>query len=197
MTSTTLREMFSLDNSVPALADSTVVLVDYQNTYTQGDLELQGWKEALAEGKKLLEAARTAGAPVIHVQNDGGKGTPYDVKAEIGRIHDDVAPVDGETVVTKAEAPSAFLGTNFEDVLKKTGKKNVIVAGFMTNMCVQYTAADASLKGYHTTVVAEASATRGVKTAAGDVPAQQMHNGALATIADRYGVVVKNTAALK
>ncbi|ELS52698.1 cysteine hydrolase family protein [Streptomyces viridochromogenes] len=196
MSGTTLREMFGLNTSAPALAHSAVVLVDLQNTYTRGALELEGWKEALAEAEKLLRAAREAGAPVIHVQHDGGDGTPYDVNAEIGRIHADIAPVAGETVVTKTEAPSAFLGTDLDEVLRRTGKKNVVVAGFMTHMCVQYTAADASLRGYHTVVVAGASATRDIRTVTGVIRARDVHDGALATISDRYGVVVDTVADL-
>ncbi|GGU11952.1 isochorismatase [Streptomyces lateritius] len=193
---TTLRQLNKLNDSAPSLKDSTVVMVDYQNTYTRGVMELDGWEPALNEGAKLLAAARKAGAPVIHIQNDAGEGSPYDTKAEIGKIHDKVAPAEGEPVITKTKAPNAFLDTGLAEELEKAGNKNVVIAGFMTNMCVQFTTAEAFLQGYQPTVVANASATRGVTTTTGKVSAEQMHQGALATITDLYGVVVPAVADL-
>ncbi len=66
------------------LAGSTLVLVDYQNTYTTGVLELEGWEAALDAAAALLARARREGAKVVHVMHDGGEGTPYDIRAEIG-----------------------------------------------------------------------------------------------------------------
>lgn len=44
--SKTLRELNALDASPANLANATLVLVDYQNTYTHGVMELTGWKPA-------------------------------------------------------------------------------------------------------------------------------------------------------
>lgn len=66
----------------------------------------------------------------------------------------------------------------------------------MTNMCVQFTAEGAFLRGYTPTVVADACATRPLKAAGTELTAEQIHQGALATIEDLYGVVVASQAAL-
>lgn len=87
MATTTLRELNGLDLTPAALADATLILIDYQNTYTTGVLELTGWEPALDAAAALLARARRAGTKVIHVMNDGGAGSPYDIRAEIGRIH--------------------------------------------------------------------------------------------------------------
>ena len=50
-------------------------------------MELDGWQPALDAAAALLARARQEGTKVIHVINDGGEGTPYDIRAEIGRIH--------------------------------------------------------------------------------------------------------------
>ncbi|MEU4809426.1 hypothetical protein AB0H20_09490 [Nocardia fluminea] len=42
MTSTTLRELNGFDQTPASLTNSTLILVDYQNTYTQGVMELTG-----------------------------------------------------------------------------------------------------------------------------------------------------------
>lgn len=195
MTSTTLREISTLPSKPASLADATVILVDYQNTYTRGVMELDGWSEALDEGAALLARARAEGATVIHVMHDSGEGSPYDIRQDIGRIHERVAPADGEEVVVKT-VPNAFVGTNLGELVDAAGHKDVVVAGFMTHMCVTFTAEGAFLRGNTPTVVAAACATRALPSAAGPVTAAEQHRSALATIGDLYAVVVGSTADL-
>ncbi|MFJ3904900.1 cysteine hydrolase family protein [Streptomyces sp. NPDC090025] len=193
--STTLRELNGFDQTPASLAGSTLVLIDYQNTYTKGVMELDGWEAALDAAADLLAQARAAGAKVVHVINDGGEGTPYDIRTEIGQIHPRVAPVDGEPVVVKT-VPDAFVGTDLAEHLDAAGHKDVVIAGFMTHMCVAFTTAGAFLRGDRPTVVADACATRALAPTGAAVSAEQLHLGALAIMDDLYGVVVPNTAAL-
>ena len=189
MSSTTLRDLNGFDPAPAQLADSTLILIDYQNTYTRGVMELEGWEPALAAAAALLANAREAGAKIIHVMNDGGVGTPYDITAEIGQIHPAVAPAEGEPVVVKT-VPNGFVNTDLGERVDAAGNKNVIIAGFMTHMCVTFTTEGAFLRGNQPTVVADACATRPLQTAVSNVSAEQLHTGALATIADLFGVVV-------
>ncbi|WP_067536096.1 isochorismatase family protein [Nocardia crassostreae] len=195
MTTKTLRELSEFDQTPAALADATLILIDYQNTYTRGVMELTGWEHALDAAAELLAAARAAGTKIIHVQNDGGAGTPYDITAEIGQIHPRVAPIEGEPVVIKT-VPNGFVNTDLAERVDEAGNKNVIIAGFMTHMCVLFTSEGAFLRGNRPTVVADASATRPLRSAVAEVSAGQLHDSALATIADLYGVVVPSAAAL-
>ncbi|MFC4137272.1 MULTISPECIES: cysteine hydrolase family protein [unclassified Microbacterium] len=193
---TPLRELDGHPHAPATLADSTVILVDYQNTYTQGVMELEGWSAALDAAERLLERARREGAKVIHVQHDGGEGSPYDIRAEIGRIHPRVAPLDGEPVVVKT-APNGFVGTDLGDRVDAAGNQDVVVVGFMTHMCVTFTSEGAFLRGNRVTVVADACATRALPSAAGAVSAADLHRGALATIGDVYAQVVPDADALR
>lgn len=186
---TTLRELNGLDPSPATLAEATLILVDYQNTYTRGVMELEGWEAALDAAADLLARAREAGATVIHVVNDGGEGTPYDIRAEIGRIHPAVAPAEGEPVVVKT-APNGFVGTDLAEHVDAARNEQVIVAGFMTHMCVTFTSEGAFLRGNKVTVVADACATRALQSPVSAVTAQHLHHSALATIGDLYAVVV-------
>ncbi|MET9182156.1 isochorismatase family protein [Kitasatospora aureofaciens] len=195
MPTTTLRTLNGLDDKPAVLGAATLVLVDYQNTYTRGVMELTGWREALDAAAALLARARSAGATVIHVINDGGPGTPYDVRAEIGQIHPDVAPTEGERVVVK-QAPDAFVGTDLGALVDAAGHQDVVIAGFMTHMCVAFTTAGAFLRGNRPTVVADACATRPLRSGATELTAAQIHRGALATVGDLYGVVVESAADL-
>ncbi|GGX18967.1 hypothetical protein GCM10010353_37700 [Streptomyces chryseus] len=78
--STTLRDVIGLDNRPPRLSDSVLIMVDYQNTYRTGVMALEGAEEALAAGARLLERARAAGTPVVHVVNDAAR-TPSTTSA--------------------------------------------------------------------------------------------------------------------
>ncbi|MEU2130095.1 cysteine hydrolase family protein [Streptomyces sp. NPDC018352] len=195
MATTTLRELNGFDETPASLAGSTLILVDYQNTYVGGVMELEGWQAALDSAAALLGRAREAGTKVIHVINDGGEGTPYDIRAEIGRIHPSVAPVEGEPVVVK-KAPNAFVDTDLAEHVDAAGNKDVIVAGFMTHMCVTFTTEGAFLRGNRPTVVADACATRPLRSLGTELTAGQIHRSALATISDLYGVVVETGKSL-
>ncbi|MET7417059.1 isochorismatase family protein [Streptomyces rubiginosohelvolus] len=187
MSRTTLRELNGFDATPATLTGSTLILVDFQNTYTRGVMELDGWQPSLEAAADLLARAREAGTKVVHVINDGGEGTPYDIRAEIGQIHPAVAPAAGEPVVVK-QAPNAFHGTDLGEHV--TEGQDVIIAGWMTHMCVAFTAQGAFLRGNRPTVVADACATRSLPVLGSDLDAAQVHDGALATIGDLYGVVV-------
>ncbi|MFE9249624.1 cysteine hydrolase family protein [Streptomyces sp. NPDC007088] len=187
MSRTTLRELNGLDQTPAKLASSTLVLIDFQNTYTRGVMELDGWEDSLDAAVHLLARARREGTRIVHVIHDGGAGTPYDIREETGRIHPRLAPLDGEPVVVK-EAPDSFHGTDLGTHVPEG--QDVVLAGWMTHMCVAFTAQGAFLRGNRPTVVAEATATRSLPVAGTDLDARQVHLGALATIADLYGVVV-------
>ncbi|WP_353945294.1 isochorismatase family protein [Streptomyces sp. HUAS MG91] len=190
---TTLRQLMKLDETPAKLSDATLVLVDYQNVYTGGTMELTGWREAVKNTKTLLERARKAHTPVVHIVEKG-----YDLKSKAGQIIPALKPAKGETVVEKA-VPNGFHDTNLDAVLKRTGRKNVIIAGFMTHMCTLFTTEGAVYNGYRPTVIGDASATRPLPVNGNPrgIPAQQVHEAALATIQDRFGVVVPKQRDLK
>ncbi|MFI5552555.1 cysteine hydrolase family protein [Streptomyces sp. NPDC051738] len=192
---TTLRKLNGFADKPASLATATLIMVDYQNTYTRGVMELDGWQPALDAAAELLSAARKAGGTVIHIVNDGGENTPYDIRRPIGRIHDKVKPAKGERTVVK-KAPNAFVNTDLAELVDRAGYENLVIAGFMTHMCVTFTAEGAFLRGNKPTVVADACATRPLPSVAGGLSADQIHQSALATIADLYGVVVPSHTAL-
>lgn len=191
MASTTLRRLNGFDETPAALGDATLVLVDFQRTYTGGVLELDGWKAAVDSAAALLDRARRAGTPVVHVIDAG-----YDLDSEDGKIIAELAPVDGEVVVVKS-VPNGFHRTDLHERLRAAGRENLILAGFMTHMCVLFTAEGAFLRGYRPTVVSDASGTRALTGGGVELSAAQVHHAALATIEDLYGVVVATGAEIK
>ncbi|GBU17850.1 MULTISPECIES: cysteine hydrolase family protein [Methylobacterium] len=193
----TLRGLSGLPADPARLAGAALVMIDLQNTYREGVMRLSGVEPAIAEARVLLMRAREAGIPVIHVRHDAGPGTPYDVRAPIGQISDEVAPLDGEPVITKA-LPSSFVGTDLAERLERTGVKDLILAGFMTHMCVNSTARSAFSLGFRPTVVASATATRDLPGTDGSlVPAAQLQAASLAGLADLFAVIARNAADIR
>ena len=195
--SQTLRDITGMGNNPANLKDSALIMVDCQNTYRHGIMKLANVELAILEAQKLLQMARDLNVPIIHIQHDAGVGSPYDVTAEIGQISSEVAPKNGENVITK-NYPNAFIATPLEAQLKALGIENIVLAGFMTHMCINSTARGAFNLGFKPTVVASACATRSLVGANGKtVDAQTMHEAALAAIRDLFAVVVDDVAGMK
>jgi nicotinamidase-related amidase len=196
MAPTTLRDVSGLGSAPPALRDCALVMVDLQNTYREGVMKLVGVEPALIEARALLERARGAGIPVFHIRHDAGAGSPYDVSAPIGQISDEVAPTGDEPVVTK-NYPNSFIGTDLEARLRAAGVSNVILAGFMTHMCINSTARGAFNLGFHPTVVAAATATRDLPGAGSAVvAADALQAASLAALRDLFAVVAETGSAI-
>jgi nicotinamidase-related amidase len=194
--SPSLRDITGMGYSPASLKDSALIMVDCQNTYRQGVMQLVNVEPAIKEAQKLLQLARDLRIPIIHIQHDAGVGTPYDITAEIGAISPEVSPKNGEAVVVK-NYPNSFVATPLEAQLKALGIENVVIAGFMTHMCINSTARGAFNLGFKPTVVASACATRSLVGANGKViDAQTMHDSALAAIRDLFAVVVDDVAHL-
>jgi nicotinamidase-related amidase len=188
---TTLREVAGLGQQPTALRDAALIVIDCQNTYRRGVMQLEGVEDALGEVERLLERARTAGIPIFHIMHDAGPGSPYDIRAEIGRICDRATPRAGEQVIVKRH-PNSFWETSLDAQLRESGVKNLVLAGFMTHVCVNSTARGAFNLGYNATVIGDATATRDLPGIDGEVvSAAQLKSATLAGIRDLFAVVVR------
>ncbi len=193
----TLLELSGASLTPSALSDATIVVIDAQNEYVDGMLALPGVAPALAEGAKLLARARAAKTPIVHIAHHGKPGGGvFDPDGRSGQIADAVAPAEGETVIGKA-LPNAFAGTELHETLETIGRKELILAGFMTHMCISSTARAALDLGYRCTVVDAATATRDLPDGRGGViAADALHRASLAALADRFAIVTLDVAAL-
>eukprot|EP01105_Mastigella_eilhardi_P000632 TRINITY_DN1074_c0_g1_i1.p3 TRINITY_DN1074_c0_g1~~TRINITY_DN1074_c0_g1_i1.p3 ORF type:complete len:203 (+),score=72.20 TRINITY_DN1074_c0_g1_i1:27-611(+) len=120
--------------------------------------------------RACVEACRRAGVRVAFTQHghedtarDGGmlaefwselvvRGTPG------WRLVDGVAPGGDEQVFHK-KTYSAFCGTQLQERLREWGVDTLILAGVLTNCCIETTARDAFCRGFRVVVVPDATAT--------------------------------------
>ena len=124
----------------------------------------------------------------------GAGGGAFDPGARRGLIHASVAPRTSETVIEKG-LPNSFADTGLAEALEAIGPRPLVVAGFMTHMCVSATVRAALDRGLSSTVAMDATATRDLPdptdgTGGGVLPADTVHRAALAAIADRFATVV-------
>ena len=193
----TLRDVSGLGDKAPGLKGSALIMIDLQNTYREGVMRLEGVEPAIVEAAALLERAREAGIPIFHVQHDAGAGSPYDLQDRIGAIADEVAPREGEETIVK-NYPSAFVGTELQEKLSAAGTKDLILAGFMTHMCVNSTARSAFNLGFRPTVVASTTATRSLPGMDGSVvSAASLQQASLAGLADLFAVVAPKVSDIR
>jgi nicotinamidase-related amidase len=177
------------------MSKRAVVVIDIQNDYfPNGKYELVGIEQAAANAAKVIEAARTKGDRVIHVQHifpshDAPFFTPDSAGIEINAA---VAPLEGETVVVK-NFPNPFLKTNLKEVLDSDGIEEVVVVGAMSHMCIDATTRASSDYGYKTTVVQDACATRDLEFGSVTVPAAQVHATMMSALGFAYATIT-NTA---
>ena len=152
---------------------TAVVLIEYQNDFTseggvlhdavQGVMESTGM---LDNTRRLVEAARAAGATIVHapitfVQGYGELSQhPYGilkgvvdstafVKGEWGaEIVDSLAPQEGDVVVEGKRGLDTFATTNLDFILRARGIDTIALGGFLTNCCVESTMRSGYEKGY-------------------------------------------------
>jgi ureidoacrylate peracid hydrolase len=162
--------------------ETAVVLIEFQNDFCKTGGKLHDGVKAeinrqgtIPNAVKLAEGARKKGAVVIHApfifnpkycdehQMKGIVKAVADTNAFRegtwgAAIIDELKPQGGDKVVGGKCTLCGFNNTNLEEQLKAAKVKNIAVAGFLTNFCVESTARTAYDKGYAVTVVKDATA---------------------------------------
>jgi len=171
---------------------TALLIIDIQNDYFPGGrMELVGSPAASLEAKALLQAFRARGLPVIHVQHLSTRpgATFFLPDTEGVRIHRDVQPVAGETVVTK-HFPNAFRETGLADTLRERGIDALVIAGMMSHMCIDTSTRAAADAGFACTLAHDACATRDLAFGGTTIPAAQVHAAFMAAINGAFAKVV-------
>lgn len=114
----------------------------------------------------LARAARSAGIPVIHANDNFGLWRS-DFNAIVERLECGggysaaivklLRPQQGDLTILKP-MHSAFFGSPLDIVLSKMGARSLIIAGLATDICIQLTVADAFLRALNTHVPPECTA---------------------------------------
>jgi nicotinamidase-related amidase len=107
----------------------------------------QALEELLARVATLQAAARSRGVPLIHVQHDGAPGHRLAPAGPGWPFRREVAPRPGERVVHKRSC-DAFHETDLLAALEACRARRLLVAGCMTQYCVDTTCRRAVSQGF-------------------------------------------------
>lgn len=189
----TMLQMAGAQPAPATMDDGVLLIVDAQREYTDGLLPLTGVQPAVDALAVLLEKARKAGAPIVHVRHQS-KGKAFNPSSTGYEIVKELTPRGGETVVDKG-LPNAFAGTDLAKHLAAIGRKNLIVGGFMTHMCISATVRAATDQGFMSTIAADTVATRDLPDATGNgtIAADTINKITLAALSDRFAWIVPST----
>ena len=172
---------------------AALIVIDAQQEYFAplGKVVLPEGPAAMKRIARALEWARGEGRPVIHIVHESRRpnAATFVPGSPALAIHPEAAAAPGEPVLTK-HLPGSFTGTGLEALLRERGIERVVLAGFMTQMCVDTTARQAAHLGFAVMVLADACAAKDVTGPDGrTIPAAQVHathlgslNGFLAEI---------------
>ena len=154
-------------------AKTAVVLIEYQNDFTSEGGALHGAVAPVMEQngmldktQELVEAARAAGATIVHAPITFAPGFgeladhPYGILKGVvdssafikgswgAEIVDALAPQEGDIVVEGKRGLDAFATTNLDFILRARGITTIALGGFLTNCCVESTMRTGYEKGY-------------------------------------------------
>jgi nicotinamidase-related amidase len=141
----------------PSRTGTALLVIDVQVGIVEGFRAHRG-KEVLAQINALLDLARSSGTPVIYVQHDGADDHPLKPQTPAWQIHPAIKPADGELIINKRSSDS-FFDTPLQRELEARGIKHLVVAGCMTEYCVDTACRSAVAHGYDVTLASDAHTT--------------------------------------
>ena len=164
-------------------ARTAIVLIEYQNEFVSDGgalhnavapvMEKTGM---LANTVALVDAARAAGVTIMHAPITFAPGYgelsrhPYGILKGVvdgnafvkgtwgAAIVDDLTPAEGDILIEGKRGLDTFASTNLDFILRGRGISTVILAGFLTNCCVESTMRTAYENGYRVITLTDCTA---------------------------------------
>ena len=137
---------------------SALVVIDVQIGILEGPPAAFEPSTLLANIGLLLSRARDSAALVVFVKHDGPPEHRVAKGSRGWAIAPQIAPLVGETVVHKREC-DAFYETELNAVLRGHDVKRLVVAGLMTQYCIDTTCRRAFSLGYDVVLAGDAHST--------------------------------------
>jgi nicotinamidase-related amidase len=146
------------------MANEAVVIIDVQNAI----LGISGmarqiethvaFDAVVGRIAALIERARKRGIPVLFVQHDGQPGHRLERGSPGWKIRPEIAPALDEPIIHKSACDS-FFQTKLAAELESRNIGKLIVAGCMTQYCVDTSVRRAVSLGYDVTLMADGHMT--------------------------------------
>jgi nicotinamidase-related amidase len=163
------------------LTTTALVLIEFQNDFTSETGTLHGAVAEVMEAtgtlpnaQRALHASREAGLTIIHSPISFQPGYyeisshPYGILKGVvdstsfvkgtwgAEIVPDMAPAEGDIILEGKRGLDAFASTNLDFILRSKGIRTIVLAGFLTNCCVESTMRSAYEKGFEVYTLTDA-----------------------------------------
>jgi len=183
------RTLVGAQPSTASSTDSALIIIDAQNEYAEGKLQVSNVAQSRKAITHLLEKYRGSSGTIVHVKHSVPEGAPvFTPKTALSEEFEELTPKGGEKVIDK-QHPSAFADTPLHDYLGGIGQKKIVLTGYMAHVCVSTTARDAARLGYDVLIAEDAVGDRDIPGASGaEVTKMVMHE-----LADAFGTVVQSS----
>ncbi|KAF2094153.1 putative isochorismatase family hydrolase [Rhizodiscina lignyota] len=185
------RELVGVPPSTASPSDSTLLIIDAQNEYADGQLKTENVDSTRAAISSLLDTYRAAdptSGNVVHIVHQVPSGAPvFTPDTPLAKEFDELTPKGSEAVVVK-QHPGSFSGTQLDEILKKRGDagKKVVLTGYMAHVCVSTTARQAAERGYDVLLAKEAIGDRNIPGAT----AKEVVEMSLRELGDAFATVI-------
>jgi ureidoacrylate peracid hydrolase len=188
-------------------ASTALIVVDMVNDFCKpgGAMVLPGYEALVPPQRKVIDAARQAGCPVLFVvdthrrnvrqDREFLKRTPHCIEGTWGaQVIEDLGPRPDDIYVVKRRY-SAFFNTDLDLTLRDLQIDTVVVFGVVTNICVRSTVHDAFFLGYQVVVPEDCVAATGPREQASSLYDIATHFGIVAD-SDQVGAALLSNAPL-
>ena len=164
-------------------ATTALVLIEYQNEFTSDGgvlhdavAEVMDSTGMLSNTVTLVDKARAAGVTIMHAPITFAPGYgeltrhPYGILKGVvdgnafvkgtwgAAIVDDLAPTEGDILIEGKRGLDTFASTNIDFILRSKGIETIILAGFLTNCCVESTMRSGYENGYRVITLTDCTA---------------------------------------
>lgn len=164
-------------------ATTALVLIEYQNEFTSDGgvlhdavAEVMDSTGMLSNTVTLVDKARAAGVTIMHAPITFAPGYgeltrhPYGILKGVvdgnafvkgtwgAAIVDELTPADGDILIEGKRGLDTFASTNLDFILRSKGIETIILAGFLTNCCVESTMRSGYENGYRVITLTDCTA---------------------------------------
>lgn len=137
-------ERFNADNAAMLLIDHQIGTIEWMHSAPKDEVR----RNTLA----LAKSAKAVGMPVLLTSS-----MEWEAQGPLFPELQDILPEAFEARIKREGIVDAFDDPNFAQAVQALGRKKLIMAGLLTEVCVVYPALNAADEGYGIQVVADAS----------------------------------------
>ncbi|ABR34536.1 cysteine hydrolase family protein [Clostridium beijerinckii] len=173
-----------------------LLVIDVQNEYFTGKLKVTYPNNSFDNILKVMDYAKENNMIVIIVQHTALFGDTFIKNSNGWELQPMILEKSYDYIIEKTK-PSSFYETNLEEILKKENITEIVISGYMTQMCCDTTAREAFHRGYHVDFLSDATGTIDVNNEVGVISSKDLHKATLIAQSLKFSNVISTMEWMK